>query len=384
MLKPFIHGGLLLLSTFILSGCGEISTLILGAETLYSKNTGPLATNSSDEVRQDVFRLTNLARAKENLPALVLRSSLNDAAQTHAEDMARRDVLAHQGSDQSSPAERVQRMNYPHSYRGENIAYNFSNAEGVITQWMNSTGHRENILGEYNNEIGIGYAMSKTSGRQYYVQVFGEAARPGLSSPSDVFPDLPSEMIWAGDPTVSEMAEAIRSHPGSRAKDIITSLEIAQAAETAAAQFGLAPRQLLAVWAHESQFGHTRSEGNGAGLGQLTRPAVEELQRIGKGGRDGNRRGASDATYAMIRDPQARMVFGRLDSFASLISIEDNAVGSAAYLRLMLDVHNGNQIRTLRAYNGSGGAIEQAYPGRVSAAHQALFGSPLPETLERR
>jgi hypothetical protein len=382
MLKPLIHGCILLLSTVILSGCGELGSLILGAETLYSKKTEPLTptSNSSEALRQELFGLTNLERAKVNLPALVLSSALNHAAQTHAEDMATGDFLDHQGSDQSDAADRVKRVNYPHSYRGENIAYNSSNAQGAIEQWMSTTDHRKNILDEYTNEIGIGYAISKTSGRHYYVQVFGETARPALPLPSN----LPTEVSWAGDPTVSEMAEAIRDHPGSRAKDIITSLEIAQAAKSASAQFGLAPRQLLAVWAHESQFGHTRSEGNGAGLGQLTRPAVAELQRIGKGGRDGNRRGTSDATYAMIRAPQARIVFDRLDSFASLISIEDNAIGSAAYLRLMLDVHDGDQISALRAYNGSGGAIEAAYPGRVSDAHQALFGRPLPAILERR
>lgn len=386
MLKSLTHGGLLLLSSLILSGCGELGTLILGAESLYSKNTVPLTDsrtstkNNSEEIRQALFRLTNRERAKADLSALGQSAALNQAAQTHAEDMATKDFLDHQGSDQSGAADRVRRVNYPHSYRGENIAYHFSDVEAVIAQWMNSADHRQNILDKYTNEIGIGYAVSEASGRHYYVQVFGETAIPALPVPSD----LPSAVTWTEDPTVSEMAEAIRRHPGSRARDIITSLEIAQAAERAAAQFGLAPRQLLAVWAHESQFGHTRSEGNGAGLGQLTRPAVEELQRIGKGGRDGNRRGASDATYAMIRDPRARVVFDRLDSFASLISIEDNAIGSAAYLRLMLDVHQGDQIIALRAYNGSGGAIEQAYPGRVSDAHQVLFGRPLPATLERR
>lgn len=376
ILKGLIYGYMLLFSTLVLSGCGELSTLILSAETLYSKNTGALVGKRSEEMQQELFSLTNLERTKDNRSGLVLSTALNNAAQIHAEDMAKGDFLDHQGSDQSGAADRVKRMNYPHSYRGENIAYNFSNAEGVMKQWMNSTGHRKNILDEYSNEIGIGYAVSQTSGRQYYVQVFGQTLRSSLS--------LPSEVSRSGDPTVTDMADAIRNHPGSWAKDIITSLEIAQAAENAAVQFGLAPRQLLAVWAHESQFGHTRSEGNGIGLGQLTSPAVEELQRIGKGGRDGSRRGTSDATYAMIRDPKARSIFDRLESFSSLISIEDNAIGSAAYLRLMLDVHNGDQISALRAYNGSGGAIEQAYPGRVSDDHQALFGHPLPAILERR
>ncbi len=385
MIKSLTRGCLLLFSATLLSGCDALPALVLGAESLYSQTTEPLVQAQSEALRQAVLDVSNQERARVNLPALSLSSVLSQAAQSHAEDMAQNNFFDHQGSDQRSAADRVKGLGYPHSYRGENIASTASqtdSAHSAVNQWMGAQAQRENLLQAYTNEVGVGHAISKTSGRHYYVLVFGESAIPATALPT--LPTLPTEVLWAEDPSVSAMAETIRRYPGSWAKDLITSLEIAQAAEKAARQFGLAPRQLLAVWAHESQFGHARSEGNGAGLGQLTSPAIKELQRIGKGGRDGNRVGATAATYAMIRDPEARVVFDRLDSLASMLDIEDNAIGSAAYLRLMVDVHNGDAVNTLRAYNGSGGAIEAAYPGRVAESHLALFGSPLPTMLERR
>lgn len=382
MFKSLTHGSLLLtslLSATLLSSCDALPALVRGAETIYTQTTAATAAAQSDTLQREARQLVeqaNQARQASGLDAFEERALLTQAAQAHAEDMARHNFFDHQGSDQRRGAERVRNVGYPHSYRGENIAYTVTDAASVIQEWLGATDQRENLLDPYTNEVGVGHAVNALTGRHYYVLVFGESARPALP--------LPAEVNWAEDPSVSEMAEAIRVYPGSWATDLITSLEIAQAAETAATQFGLAPRQLLAVWAHESQFGYARSEGNGAGLGQLTSPAIQELQRIGRGGRDGNRVGATAATYAMIRNPEARVVFDRLDNFESMISIADNAIGSAAYLRLMLDVHNGDQINTLRAYNGSGGAIERAYPGRVADAHLALFGYALPATLERR
>lgn len=188
----------------------------------------------------------------------------------------------------------------------------------------------------------------------------------------------------AGDPTVDQMAAAIRNYPGSRATTVSASREIAQAAQDAAAQFGVDPRQLLAVWARESQFDPARSEGNGRGLGQLTAPAVDELQRISRGGSNGTRRGVSRETYAMLRTPEARAAFARLESPAARLTTRDNATGSAAYLRLMMDIHNGDRTRTLRNYNGAGGSIERAYPGHIARAYQDLFGTAMPTTLRMR
>jgi hypothetical protein len=198
------------------------------------------------------------------------------------------------------------------------------------------------------------------------------------------FPERASGVARAGDPTVSQMAEAIRNYPGSRATTEAASVEIAQAAQDAAAQFGVDPRQLLAIWARESQFDPARSEGNGKGLGQLTSPAVDELQSVSAGGSNGARRGVSQATYALLRTPEARAAFGRLESSGSRLSVRDNAIGSAAYLRLMMDIENGDRTQTLRSYNNSGGARERAYPGHITRAYQELFGTPFPATMQMR
>jgi len=201
------------------------------------------------------------------------------------------------------------------------------------------------------------------------------------------FPDRTSaaqQVARAGDPSVNELAAAIRNYPGSKTTSESGSREIAQAAVDAGRQFGVDPRQLLAVWARESQFNPSESGRNGRGLGQLTGTAVEELQRIGRGGRNGHRARVDQATFAMLRSPEARATFQRLGTPANRTNIRDNAMGSAAYLRLMMDVHNGNRTATLRAYNGAGGAIERAYPGHITNAYQQLFGGPMPATMQMR
>ncbi|MGV3527049.1 MAG: hypothetical protein ACO1RX_22730 [Candidatus Sericytochromatia bacterium] len=201
-----------------------------------------------------------------------------------------------------------------------------------------------------------------------------------------------------GDPTIDQMAASIRSFPGSKATDVATSRAIAEAAQSAAREFGIDPRQLIAVWGRESQFEPGVSTGNGTGLGQITRPAVQELARISRGGSNGTRAGVSQETYAMLRTRgpgSAGDLFRGLDAAGGatrrsrLQDIQTNARVSAAYLRLMIDVNNGrgnggNSTTILRAYNGHGGAIERAYPGHIRDSYQDLWGSALPDTMRTR
>ncbi|MEK9520968.1 CAP domain-containing protein [Streptomyces venezuelae] len=97
-------------------------------------------------------------------------ATLTRAAQGHSEDMAARDFFDHTNPDGAGPGERVTAAGYPWSTYGENIAMGQSSPEQVMESWMNSPGHRANILNCDFKEIGIGI---HSQGGPYWTQVFG-------------------------------------------------------------------------------------------------------------------------------------------------------------------------------------------------------------------
>lgn len=184
-----------------------------------------------------------------------------------------------------------------------------------------------------------------------------------------------------GNSDVESMARAIRSFPGSQAS-ATEATQIAEAVQNAAREFNLDPKLLLATLAHESHFDVNANNGNGKGLGQITQPARAELDRISHGGRNGTRAGVSQDTYRRVRSSSARQLFDSVNANSRrLLSITPNVRTAAAYLRVMLDVKDGNVRQALGEYNNHGGAIQRAYPGKVADAYQDLFGSNLPSRL---
>lgn len=127
---------------------------------------------------QQVLDITNQRRAENGLPALGLNQALVNAAQAHSADQAARNTMTHSGSDGTNAAQRIARQGYGWSAWAENVAAGYADATSVMNGWMNSRGHRENILdvrGYGFSEIGIGLAYA-ADGTPYWTQVF---ARPG-------------------------------------------------------------------------------------------------------------------------------------------------------------------------------------------------------------
>ncbi|MFI9291606.1 CAP domain-containing protein [Streptomyces gardneri] len=119
---------------------------------------------------EQVIALVNAERAKAGCGALSANATLTKAAQGHSDDMAARDYFDHTNPDGDGPGERVTAAGYPWSTYGENIAMGQSTPEQVMEGWMNSPGHRANILNCDFKEIGIGI---HTDGGPYWTQVFG-------------------------------------------------------------------------------------------------------------------------------------------------------------------------------------------------------------------
>ncbi|MFJ7265360.1 CAP domain-containing protein [Streptomyces sp. NPDC099050] len=117
----------------------------------------------------EVLALVNKERAAVGCPAVTVNAKLTKAAQAHSEDMAAHSHMSHTGSDGSDPGQRITRAGYQWSTYAENVAYGYDTAAKVMEGWMNSPGHKRNILDCGVNEIGIGLAQPG----QYWTQDFG-------------------------------------------------------------------------------------------------------------------------------------------------------------------------------------------------------------------
>lgn len=114
--------------------------------------------NSSYE--SQVITLINQERAAEGLSALTQNSKLTSAARLHSQDMACNDNWSHTGSDGSTLGQRLLAAGYSYSWAGENIATSSSqyfSPSSVVNMWMNSPGHRANILNPNFVHIGVGF-----------------------------------------------------------------------------------------------------------------------------------------------------------------------------------------------------------------------------------
>lgn len=120
----------------------------------------------------EVVALTNTERSAAGLPPLAVDPHLTAAAQGHSADMVARNFYAHTAPDGSRARDRAAAAGYPHQGIGENIACGQRSPGEVVRGWMNSPGHRENILRPDYTRIGVGYATGGAS-PTYWTQVFG-------------------------------------------------------------------------------------------------------------------------------------------------------------------------------------------------------------------
>ena len=134
----------------------------------------PLQAACPTAFEQEVVLLVNQERATRQISPLVLDDRLLAAAQGHALDMATNNFMSHTGSDGSSARERIVSAGYPGPSWGENVAGGFSTPTAVVNAWMNSSGHRANILNSGFEHIGVGWAyQAGTTYGNYQAQSFG-------------------------------------------------------------------------------------------------------------------------------------------------------------------------------------------------------------------
>lgn len=113
----------------------------------------------------------NAERRSRDLAPLTPDDALAEAAMTHAREMARRGYLSHTSKDGRDMAERVLNAGFDYCFAAENIAFGQRDVAETVTAWMNSPGHRKNLLSPEATRAGA--AMAEAGGRRYWVAVYG-------------------------------------------------------------------------------------------------------------------------------------------------------------------------------------------------------------------
>lgn len=129
---------------------------------------------SIDDVKtleQQVVDLVNRQRANYGLPLLKANWELSRVARYKSQDMIQKGYFAHQSPTYGSPFNMMESFGIRFTAAGENIAYGQRTPQEVMNDWMNSTGHRNNILSRVYNQIGVGVAKA-SNGTYYWTQMF--------------------------------------------------------------------------------------------------------------------------------------------------------------------------------------------------------------------
>ncbi|MCX7710548.1 MAG: SafA/ExsA family spore coat assembly protein [Clostridia bacterium] len=122
-------------------------------------------------IENEVIRLVNAERSKNGLPPMKANWELSRVARYKSQDMLNKGYFSHTSPTYGSPFKMMETFGIRFSAAGENIAMGQRTAQEVMTGWMNSPGHRANILNPSYTEIGVGLAKN-AQGRNYWTQMF--------------------------------------------------------------------------------------------------------------------------------------------------------------------------------------------------------------------
>ena len=132
------------------------------------KITIPTTDNGVLNYEKEVVRLVNQERAKNGLKELKLDWELSRVARIKSQDMKDNGYFSHTSPVYGSPFQMIKNFGISYKSAGENIAKGQKTPEAVVKAWMNSSGHRANILNSAFNTIGVGYVENG----KYWTQMF--------------------------------------------------------------------------------------------------------------------------------------------------------------------------------------------------------------------
>lgn len=175
---PLINAIFALFAASLLASCGgdysiggePLPTELVAGAPGDSTLPAPVPPATDNPFHARVIELTNQYRAANGVAPLKYNAALTRAAQDFAQLMADQNFFSHTSPDGTGPGTRIERAGYDAYTWGENIGMGYVTAEQVMQGWINSAGHRANLLNSAFKEIGVGYAKGSSA---YWVQNFG-------------------------------------------------------------------------------------------------------------------------------------------------------------------------------------------------------------------
>lgn len=129
-----------------------------------------IPTNEQASVEQEVVKLVNAERAKAGLPALKEDWELSRVAKYKSQDMHDKNYFDHTSPTYGTPFTMMKNFGITYKSAGENIAKGQKSATEVVNAWMNSEGHRANILNKNYTHIGVGFVQDGNYWSQMFIQ----------------------------------------------------------------------------------------------------------------------------------------------------------------------------------------------------------------------
>ncbi len=131
----------------------------------------PSTSNDLRILETEVIRLVNAERAKAGKPTLIENSELSRVARIKSEDFVRNNYFSHNSPTYGTPFNMLKSFGITFTAAAENIAKGQRSPSEVMNFWMNSAGHRTNILNSLYNKIGVGVAKDN-KGNLFWTQIF--------------------------------------------------------------------------------------------------------------------------------------------------------------------------------------------------------------------
>ncbi|MEX0895380.1 MAG: CAP domain-containing protein [Patescibacteria group bacterium] len=175
--------------------------LFLGFAKHINTHVGDILGYASDISVQDVVTQTNLQRQQNGVSELSYNDQLSEAAQAKAQDMFTHQYWAHTSPQGLEPWSFVSNAGYGYVSAGENLARDFMHTDEMMSAWMASPTHRDNIVSERYSDIGVAVVNGVLDGIEttLVVQMFG---RPAGANASASTPAIPVAAAQESEPVV--------------------------------------------------------------------------------------------------------------------------------------------------------------------------------------
>src|SRR5258708_7038210 len=165
-----------------------------GLKSVNAVHSGVLGISSSVD-QKELIRLTNVERQKAGLGEVTEDSRLDQAALEKGKNMFAENYWAHFSPSGKDPWGFINGAGYKFTYAGENLARNFYNSPEVVTAWMASPTHKENIVNPHYQDVGMAVLEGTLNGQKtiLVVQEFGSAAEYTAQTTPSSTPQIASE-----------------------------------------------------------------------------------------------------------------------------------------------------------------------------------------------